>query len=138
MYNLCNQLATMAIEETNETEDGEVVTTKNLIDGRVYTVPIKKIYSKHPHITTDNHFSGENVMSFMGENSFGMTCTCRRDRFPPGLKHYFNHEKVISTDKRTRVARFEQPIFAVKRLQAKDDKKNLHKDVGIFPVNGRD
>ncbi len=123
VYNLCNQLATMVIGETSETEDREVVTMKNLIDGREYTVPIKKLYSRRPHITADNHFSGENVMSFMGENGFGMTCTCRRDRFPPGLKRYFNHEKVVSTDKRTRVARFEQPIFAVNRVQAKDDKK---------------
>ncbi len=127
----------MVIDETNETEDGEVVTMKNLIGGRVYTVPIKKVYSKRPHITADNHFSGENVMSFMGENGFGMTCTCRCNWFPPGLKRYFNHEKVILTDKRMRVARFEQPIFAVKRVQAKDDKKALHKDIGIFPVNGR-
>ena len=69
----------MVIGETSETEDREVVTMKNLIDGRVYTVPIKKLYSTRPHITADNHFSGENVMSFMGENGFGMTCTCRRD-----------------------------------------------------------
>ncbi len=79
MYNLCNQLATMVIDETNEIEDREVMTMKNLIDGRVYTVPIKKVYSKRPHINADNHFSGENVMLFMGENGFGMTCTCRRD-----------------------------------------------------------
>ena len=32
--------------------------------------PVKKIYSKHPHITADNRFSGENVMNFMGENGF--------------------------------------------------------------------
>jgi len=68
----------MVIDKTNETEDREVVTMKNLIDGRVYTVPIKKVlYSKCPHITADNHFPGENVVSFMGENGFGMTCTPR-------------------------------------------------------------
>ncbi len=61
------------------------------IDGKAYTVPIKKLYSKRPHITADNHFSGENVMAFIGENGFGMTCTCRRDRFPPGLKRYFEY-----------------------------------------------
>jgi len=79
VYNLCNQLATIIIDKTNETEDEEIMTMKNLIDGRMYTVTIKKLYSKRPHITADNHFSGENVMSFMGENGFGMTCTCRRD-----------------------------------------------------------
>jgi len=69
----------MVIDETNETEGGEVVTMQNLINGKIYTVPIKKVYSKRPHITADNHFSGENVMLFMGENGLGMTCTCRRD-----------------------------------------------------------
>jgi hypothetical protein len=33
----------MVIDKTNETEDKEVVTMKYLIDGRVYTVPIKKV-----------------------------------------------------------------------------------------------
>ncbi len=61
----------MVIGETSETEDGDVVTMKNLIDGKVYTVPIKKLYSKRPHITADNHFSGENVMAFIGENGLG-------------------------------------------------------------------
>jgi hypothetical protein len=126
----------VVIENTTDTEDGEVVTMKNLIDGRVYTVPIKKVYSKPPHITADNHFSGENVMSFMGENGFRMTCTCCRDRFPPGLKRYFNHEKVLSTDKKTRVARFEQPIFAVNRVQAKDDKKPYTRTLVSFQSTG--
>ncbi len=65
-----------------------------------------------------------------------MTCTCRRDRFPPGLKRYFNHEKVPSTDKRTRVARFEQPIFAVKRVQAKDDMKPYTRTLVSFQSTG--
>ena len=106
VYNLCYQLATMVIDKTNENKDGEVVTVKNLINRRVYTVPIKKVYLKRPHITAGNHFSGENVMLFMGENGFGMTVTCHQDQFPPGLKRYFNHKKVPLTDKRTRVARF--------------------------------
>jgi hypothetical protein len=54
----------MVIGETSEAKDGEVVTMKNLIDGKVYTVPIKKLYSKRPHITADNHFSGENVIVY--------------------------------------------------------------------------
>ncbi len=58
VYNLCNQLATMVIDNNNDADSGEVVTMKNLIDGKMYTVLIKKFYSKHPHITADNHFSG--------------------------------------------------------------------------------
>jgi len=59
----------MVEEESNE---GEAITIQNLIDGKEYEVPVKKIYPKHPHITADNHFSGENVMPFLGESGFGM------------------------------------------------------------------
>ena len=72
------------VTNNNQDQDVHEVPIKNLINGNEYTVPVKKIYPKRPHITADNHFSGENVMTFMGENGFGMTCTCRRDRFPPG------------------------------------------------------
>lgn len=133
MYTLANKLVTMVDEESN---NGEFVTMKNLIDGSEYVVPVKKIYPKRPHITADNHFSGENVMSFLGESGFGMTVTCRRDRFPPGLKNYFNHEKVASTDRRTRVARFEQPIIAVKRVQGDGDKKPYYRTFVSFQSTG--
>ena len=112
------------------------VPIKNLIDGKEYTVPVNKIYAKRPHITADNHFSGENVMTFMGENGFGMTCTCRRDRFPPGLKPHFHHDKVASTDKRTRVARFEQPILAVKRVDAEGENKAYTRTMVSFQSTG--
>ena len=32
MYNLCNQLATMVIDEMNENEDGDIVTMKRLLE----------------------------------------------------------------------------------------------------------
>lgn len=60
------------------------VTMSNQMTGKEYTVPKKKIYSKLPHIVADNHFSGENVMQFIGSKGFGITTTCHRDRFPPG------------------------------------------------------
>jgi len=40
------------------------------------------------------------------------------------------------TDKRTRVARFEQPIFAVKRVQAKDNIKPYTKTLVSFQSTG--
>jgi hypothetical protein len=92
------------------------IDVSNLFNGKEYAVPKKKIYSTLPHIVADNHFSGDNVMEYIGRKGFGITTTCRRDRFPQGLKDYLHHEKVASTDKRTRVARFEQPILAVKHV----------------------
>ncbi len=32
----------------------------------VWKNPTKKIYQSPPHITVDNHFSGDNIMKFMG------------------------------------------------------------------------
>jgi hypothetical protein len=63
VYNLCNKLAMMVINNDNEEHVDNMVSIKNLIDGSEYMVPIKKIYSMHPHITVDNHFSGKNVMN---------------------------------------------------------------------------
>ena len=60
VYTLANKLVTMVDEESN---NGEFVTMKNLIDGLEYVVPVKKIYPKRPHITADNHFSGEKADS---------------------------------------------------------------------------
>ncbi len=37
----------------------EKVTMSNLIRGKQYTVPKKKIYTACPHIIADNHFSGD-------------------------------------------------------------------------------
>lgn len=112
------------------------VTTTNCLTGKEYTVPTKKIYSKLPHITADNHFSGENVMEYIGKKGFGITTTCRRDRYPPGLKDFVHHEKVASTDKRTRVARFEQPIFAMRKVAASGEDKAYTRTLVSFQSTG--
>jgi hypothetical protein len=116
-----------------EEEDEEAgIAIKNLLVRKQYTVPKKKIYAKCPHITADNHFSGENVMDYIGKNGFSITTTCHRDCFPQGLKDYFHHKKVPSHDKITRVAWFEQPIFAVMRVEKDNEKKAYTKTFVSF------
>ncbi len=46
----------------------------------VWTYTTKKIYF-HLLIsnTADNHFSGDNVMEFMGSKGYGFTVSCHRD-----------------------------------------------------------
>jgi hypothetical protein len=66
------------VEWEEEVEEAGI-SIKNLFDGKEDTVPKKKIYAKHPHLTTDNHSSGENVMDYIG------TATCRRDCFPKAV-----------------------------------------------------
>jgi len=73
----------------------------------------RKIFSEGPHMTFDNHFSGVEVMKYVGRRGFGMTCTTRRDRLPPGVPSMYYHKNKTGTDHRTKVARFVNPIVAV-------------------------
>ena len=55
-------------------------------------------------------------MEYAAEQGFGLTMTCRRDRLPGGIpSQYFHKEKTAVQSKRTRAARWEVPIFAVKK-----------------------
>lgn len=68
-----------------------------------------------PHSTWDNHFSGCQVLDWLGENGFSATMTCRRDRLPRGVpKNFFHFEGTKPGDKKAKVARFLHPITAVK------------------------
>ncbi len=42
----------------------------------------RRIYTRPPDITCDNHFSGDNVLDYAGERGFEITQTCRRGQFP--------------------------------------------------------
>jgi hypothetical protein len=78
----------------------------------------RQIFNAKVHITMDNYFSGDNVMKYLGERGYKATMTCRRDRLPEGVpKSAFHYLKGIKVDNRTRVARFEQPIVAVKYVK---------------------
>lgn len=115
-----------------EVDDDKVV-MYNLIRGKQYTVPRKQIYTACPHIVADNHFSGENVMKYIGKKGFGITTTCRCDRYPPGLKDFVNH---AHDRKKTRVARFEQPIIAVKHVTGKAPDKSYTRTLVSFQSTG--
>jgi hypothetical protein len=124
------------VVEREEEDEEAGISIKKLLDGKEYTVPKKKIYAKRPHITAKNNFSGENVMDYIGKNGFGITTNCCCDHFPKGLKDYFHHQKIPSHDKKTRVAWFKQPIFAVKRVEKDNDKKAYTRTFVSFQSNG--
>ena len=76
----------------------------------------RALFNTKPHMTWDNFFSGDDIMEYAAEQGFGLTMTCRRDRLPKNVpREYFHHKKVL-VNKRTRSARFEQPIVAVKKI----------------------
>ena len=74
----------------------------------------KKIFKKCPHITWDNYFSGEEVCKYAGEKGFGLLMTNRRDRLPAGVKSEYMHKKRTEATKRSKCARFIEPVILVK------------------------
>ncbi len=81
----------------------------------------RRIYSRPPHITCDNHFSDDSVLDYAGRKGFGITQICCCDCFPEGLKEYLHHEVVNAGDARPKAMRFEKPIVAVKQVPAGND-----------------
>ena len=80
-----------------------------------------KLWDKKPHSTWENHFSGDEIMEWMGKNGFGGLMTCRRDRLPKDVpSHYFHFHKHDSSCTPARVARFYNPITAVKICRVPD------------------
>ena len=89
-----------------------------MVNGAGAGVP--EIFSEKPHCTFDNFFSGDVIFKWLGENGFGCTMTCRRDRLPADIPGHFLHKKKTDSGPRTKVARFHEPIVAVQRVEATD------------------
>ncbi len=65
----------------------------------------------------DNFFSGYKVFRFLGKGGWKATMTCRCDWLPKeDSKMYLNFFKATPVNTRSKVARFEQPIIAVKNI----------------------
>ncbi len=97
----------------HNTQLGYVV--NDTVDGHTKYTP-RKIYQSPPHITADNHFSGDDVLDNGGKRGYGLTLTTRRDRFPKDLKQYLHHRKEKMTGdlaKRAKAMRYEKPIVGV-------------------------
>ena len=119
MYNLLNQVNDMVIGEVPSSVELEVLSSEGV---RKIKFPKKQIYTQHPHITADNHFSGKSVLDYAGRMGAGMTVTTRRDRYPVlELKTYVHHEKLSAgktLNQRARHARYDNPIVAIRQAQA--------------------
>lgn len=96
----------------------------------------KKIFSSPPHICGDNFFASDALMDYAGEKGYGMTFTCRRDRYPDGLKNYVHHESGTAQNARARSMRFEMPIVAVKQVPARGSNKAYTKTLVSFQSTG--
>ena len=77
---------------------------------------LKKIFKEGPHLTFDNYFSGEEVCNYAGKKGFGLLVTTRRDRLPKQVKSHYLHKKKTDSSLRTKIARYLQPVVAVKSI----------------------
>ena len=110
IYEQLELLMNVAATEQDEDEDDAPLAP--------LLAPHRGILRKQPHMTWDNFFSGDAILEYAAEKGFGLTMTCRRDRLPD--KHviagkYWHKEKTDSGP-RPKAARYEQPIFAIKRV----------------------
>jgi hypothetical protein len=97
-----------------------------------------QIFSECMHIAMDNHFSGDDVLRYVGEGGWKGTMTCRCDRLPKSVpRKYFNFIKAAPVNAtRSKVARFEQPIIAVKNVKHQDsDRVTDKKDYVLCHVS---
>jgi hypothetical protein len=101
---------------------------------KVWKYTKNEIYKTPPHITADNHFSGDNIMKFMGSKGYGFTVTCRRDHFPVGIKQYLHQEKIKVDDKMVKAMQYENPIVAVRQVEATNESMAYTENI-IIPVN---
>jgi hypothetical protein len=71
-----------------------------------------------PHMTWDNFFSGDDITQYAAEKGFGLTMTCRRDRLPDNknILGKFWHKEKTDSKARPKAARYEKPIFAMKKV----------------------
>ena len=77
----------------------------------------RQIFEEKMCFGFDNHFSGDPVASHLGERGYKCINTTRRDRLPRDCqKDAFHHIKQVDVNARSRMARFEQPIIAVKHV----------------------
>jgi len=73
------------------------------------------IFREPPHVTADNHFSGEAVMKHAVEKGFGLLMTCRRDRFPKDMPTMFVQKEKTDSGPRPKAARYQNPVVAIKK-----------------------
>jgi hypothetical protein len=105
-----------------------VDTTKDPTDKR------KQIFSECMHIAIENHFSGDEVLHYLGEGGWKRAMTCRCDRLTKSVsRKYFNFIKAAPVNARSKVVQFEQQIIAVKHVKHQDSVR-VRGCTGDFPA----
>ena len=79
------------------------------------TEGVKKIFRRKPVVCADNFFFDDKMCEWIGKNGFGSLGTNARNALPKAFdKKYLHSQKHTSGCKYSKVARFTNPIIAVK------------------------
>lgn len=98
----------MSNNQTTRTPPPATPTTNN-------TVKRKKIFRRKPVVCADNFFYDDKMCEWIGRHGFGSLGTNARNALPKGIeKKYLHGVKHTSGCKYSKVARFTNPIVAVK------------------------
>ena len=93
------------IQRPGEGQTTKTICVKNPTGRETTEYPLKRIYTKPPHILADNFFSSNLLMEWLGRKGYGMTTTCACDRILPSLKPYTHHLKVQMPNPRAKAMR---------------------------------
>lgn len=84
----------------------------------------KKIFRTKPCVTADNYFQNCKVADYIGEKQMGAIFTSSRNSLPKEINtEYLQKEKTDAKNRPAKIARFSQPIIAVKD----DNEKNFQR-----------
>jgi hypothetical protein len=86
------------------------------IVGQTKVTGLCQIFTERPHSTWDNFFLGDQFFDWLGKRGFAATMTCRRDRLPSKVPREYPHFQKTPSNTRSRAARFNEPITAVKQM----------------------
>ena len=90
----------------------------------------RQIFTSKPATFWDNYFSGDRIVDYCGANGWPMASTVQRGRLPSGVPSKFFHKKVVAPhDQRAKVARFFNPVVAVKTKGVGNEKYTKVGDV---------
>ena len=105
VINVARQIEKMVMAEEGEGAEEPVTEGKKII------------FKAKPCFTFDNFFSGECSLNYLGSKGFAGIFTCARNRLPKGVKKHFFHHVKTDTSLKTKVARFFEPVVAVKKFE---------------------
>ena len=70
-------------------------------------------------------------MNYLGSNGFGGVFTCTKNRLPKGVKNEVFHHLKTDNSQKTKVARFYEPIVAMKQFPATNNHSNSYERAHI-------